>query len=208
MKDTLAQQPSNTLSTESLVAHRQTHTHTDYTLQTYMQVGTGRKTTLANDVHQIASKVSARVLTTHLSSRTSLFPLSIFNYIFIFVVAEWHIQPQFATDPKPERTKIEHPPYPTINSPPPHPPHPQSSPEAYANMFSVMSLPFLCQVNRAFLPQFCWRQDDRLKTDATPEKKRMNKQIYVRGRRVKKKKKEGWECWGRRGRSSRRRTYI
>lgn len=69
-------------------AQTNTHTHTDYTLQTYMQVGTGRKTTLANDVHQIASKVSARVLTTHLSSRTSLFPLSIFNYIFIFVVAE------------------------------------------------------------------------------------------------------------------------
>lgn len=103
-------------------AQTNTHTHTDYTLQTYMQVGTGRKTTLANDVHQIASKVSARVLTTHLSSRTSLFPLSIFNYIFIFVVAEWHIQPQFATDPKPERTKIEHPPYPTINSPLPTPP--------------------------------------------------------------------------------------
>lgn len=43
-----------------------------------------------------------------------------FNYIFIFVVAEWHIEPWSATDPNPELTKIEHPPYPTVSPLFPH----------------------------------------------------------------------------------------
>lgn len=64
MKDTLAQQPTNTLSTESFVAHKtnaHTEANTDDTLQTYMLEGMGRKTTLANDTYPIPSKVSAPI---------------------------------------------------------------------------------------------------------------------------------------------------
>ncbi len=89
MKNTLTRHLSNTLSTQSFVAH--THTHTDYTLHTYMQVRMGEKTTLANDVHQIASKVWTRVWTTHLSSHTSLFffPFQLYIYLCSGWVMRW-----------------------------------------------------------------------------------------------------------------------
>lgn len=54
-----------------------THTHTHYK---HIQVGTGRATSLDNDVRQITSKVSAQVLTTHLSL-TSLFPFQLYIYL-------------------------------------------------------------------------------------------------------------------------------
>lgn len=148
MKHTLARQSSNTLSTQSFVAH--SHTHSDYTLHTYMQVRMGEKTTLANDVHQIASKVWTRVWTTHLSSHTSLFS-SPFNYIFIFVVAEWCVEPRSATDPSRDPTEIEHPPYPTITPPSFPPPSPSILPWGLCKYFSCDFTP-LSWSGSAFSP--------------------------------------------------------
>lgn len=71
-----------------------------------------------------------------------------FNYIFIFVVAEWCVEPFSTPDPSTDPTEIEHPPYPTIT--PPTPTDPPSSPEAYANTLPVISLAFLCQVRSVF----------------------------------------------------------
>lgn len=136
MKNTLTQQLSNSPSTQSFVSH----THTDYTLYTSMQVHMRKKKTSANDVHQIASKVWTQVWTTHLSSHTSLF---LFHFqLYIYLCSSWVMrwapicywsQPRYDRNRTSSLSNY-------INNPPP------SSPEAYANTFPVISLSFLGQV--------------------------------------------------------------
>lgn len=139
-----------------------TQTHSAH-IHLKMQVHMDQKKTLTNDVHQIASIVWTWIWITHICHPTHFHFFFSSNYIFIFAVAEWCIEPQSATDPSPDLTELEHPAYPTINvpffpcMPTLHPPL-----RLMEIVFLWFHFPFLVRY-RAFLFQFRWQQDDRQK---------------------------------------------
>lgn len=124
----------------------------------------------------------------HICHPTCLCFSSSFNYIFIFVVVEWCVEPRSATDPSPDPTEIEHPAYPTINNPPLFslfPPTLHPSLRGLCKYFSSDFTSLSWSGIVLFLPQFCWRQDDRLKTGKQLKKTCTN--MHVRGRKIKRK---------------------
>lgn len=146
----------------------------------------GEKKTLANDVHQIASKVWTRVWITHLSSHTSLL-LFLFQ-LYIYLCSGWVMcwaPICHWSQPRSDRNRTSSLSYyqtPFFPFPPSlHPP---------LRLMQIVLLwfffPFLVRYC-ASLPQFCWKQDDRPKTGK--HLKKALTQVYLCGRKIERRQK-------------------